>query len=471
MRLLIQDPAFLDMTIDNLSPAFFESAVHRWFVRKVSAIRQTFGSRATKHSLDLEMRRDVADKTLVEDEAPKYRAFLERIDRPVVDAPYVKQQISDFIKRQKQRTAIIKASDLFDANKPAHEIDAAFLQAISFTPRSGDAMTFIGPDLKARIKRRMRVVRGITTGVDALDERFDHRGIPEQFSGCIIAPPGRGKTLWLVVLGIAALKHNFKVLHYTLEMPKDMVLDRYDAGLSGIELRNLRRKPKSLKKAWSKLGDIGNNLVVREESPGLTVNDIESHLRELESMGFVPDLLIIDYADEMAPAAKTRREDGSYEKQGQVYVEINKLIKERKLACWTASQAKRQSLEKGILDLDDIGDSWNKAKKAFIVLALCQTRDERNVKQMRVSVLKNRDGYVGGEDLYFTVDSATIRVKGITKEESVYESEMAARNARKRGRKTMQPKPDEIKKPKKEPKAGSEVRKHKLEGSWAQLMT
>jgi hypothetical protein len=54
-----------------------------------------------------------------------------------------------------------------------------------------------------------------------------------------------------------------------------------------------------------------------------------------------------------------------------------------------------------------MGDSWNKVKKAFIVLALCQTPAERSAKRMRVVVLKNRDGYTG-KSVSLRVDMAHV---------------------------------------------------------------
>jgi hypothetical protein len=99
----------------------------------------------------------------------------------------------------------------------------------------------------------------------------------------------------------------------------------------------------------------------------------------------------------------------------------------------------------------------NKAKKAFIVLALCQSRDEKAAKQVRIAVLKNRDGPAGGEDIPVEVNTAGIRVKEISPAKSVHFQKSAGKAAAR------------VRKEPKKYKVGSEIRKHTLEGKWAQL--
>jgi hypothetical protein len=78
------------------------------------------------------------------------------------------------------------------------------------------------------------------------------------------------------------------------------------------------------------------------------------------------------------------------------------------IPCWTAAQGTRGSLSKETLDFSDMGESLQKVKKAFIILALCQTPAEQAANLMRVVVLKNRDGVVGGE-IHLKIDHAAVQ--------------------------------------------------------------
>ncbi len=410
VRLLIQDTPFLEMMTGNLTPDFFDNPVYRWFVRKSFTLNKTTGTKVTPLVLKMELAKAAKAKTINDTDLPAYEKFLGRAFKPVVDAPYVKDEIKTFVKAQKQKSAIIQAGELFEQGKPQEEIDHVLVSAAMFNTKDMSVGTFAAADLNERIERRKTFIRGVPTGIEAFDEMFDHKGLPRKFLGTLIAPPGRGKSLFLVAFGMTAIRAGSKVLHYTLELPKDMILDRYDACISGVKLGSLRNKPNTIKRSWKELG-CGNNLVVREAIAGqLSTTNIRGHLRQLEAHGFKPDLILIDYADLMAPTVKFRDDAGDYATQGQVYVDLTGLASEYDLPIWTASQAKRQALAKDELDLDDIGDSWRKAQVAFVAAALCQTKAEKVKRVQRLVMLKNRDGIAGGE-VTLKVDTKRILIE------------------------------------------------------------
>ena len=57
----------------------------------------------------------------------------------------------------------------------------------------------------------------------------------------------------------------------------------------------------------------------------------------------------------------------------------------------TATQTTRQGFGKQRLDMDDVGDSWEKVKIVDTVIAMCQTKDEEEDGTMRWYLIKNRD--------------------------------------------------------------------------------
>lgn len=210
--------------------------------------------------------------------------------------------------------------------------------------------------------------------------------------GVIIAPPNVGKSMALVNIGhgAAGLVSRSNVAHVTLEISKEVTAKRYAARTAfcwfdkalGIEVY----KNKFLTAAGRLLyGDID----ITDGPPGTVSADMmRRHLDRLARQDFPVDCLIIDYADEM----KLPKGDNPFERQGENYRQLKQLAREYNIVVWTASQSNRSSLRKLTIDLDDIAESFQKAARADIILAWCQTPEEEDEHEMRLFCAKNRDG-------------------------------------------------------------------------------
>ena len=73
------------------------------------------------------------------------------------------------------------------------------------------------------------------------------------------------------------------------------------------------------------------------------------------------------------------------------------------MAVLSATQANRASLAKMKITEANTAESFGKIEVSDVVLAICQTDEERKLKRARLSVLKNRD-YVSGGCIEVFVD-------------------------------------------------------------------
>lgn len=232
----------------------------------------------------------------------------------------------------------------------------------------------------------------ISTLWKGMDKDVLYGGVKMKKLGVILAPPSYGKTFALTNVSAAALIQKFDVVHYSLEDDPEEILERYDMRFSGLTKRSLKYEEAELMARIDWLNPRMGRLIVKGYDPGeLTIDMMKNHLKLLESQGFNPKMIILDYADEMGLSRQYASEH-DYSALGRLYGDLRSLAFKRNCVIWTASQTTRDAVTKDIITIADLGDSFKKAAKADLILAVCQTDEERAYQVMRLFVAKNKNG-------------------------------------------------------------------------------
>jgi len=215
----------------------------------------------------------------------------------------------------------------------------------------------------------------------------------------IAAPPGFGKSLFLVNIGHWALKNNKIVFHFTLEMTASEVMTRYDCLVAGKPIIDIINSPASVINGYVKRfteEHPKSRLLLKEFPPEVLTKEMLSLYikRKIMSSGMKPDLIIVDYADLMKSSVKNteRRSD-----LGLIYRQLKALASEFACPVWTASQINRAGYDRQESDISNLSESWEKAMIADLVLVARQTKEEFTANKLRLYVGKNRSGAARGE--------------------------------------------------------------------------
>ena len=181
-----------------------------------------------------------------------------------------------------------------------------------------------------------------------------------------------GKTFTLIDCGIEALKNGYNVVFFSLEMSLTNMVKRIWKTLSGhvmddiditipffvengdkytIAKKTIQKKTSEsldIEKQQKKLRRLfrgGNFKVFAEPAYSLTVEKLETKLDDLNHDGFIPDVIIIDYADIMLPSNRSM----DYRNQlDDIWKRLRALAQKRKCAVFTASQANRSAINKEV---------------------------------------------------------------------------------------------------------------------------
>ena len=247
------------------------------------------------------------------------------------------------------------------------------------------------------VNESLLVAKKVPTNIDALDQVL-RGGLEKGELGIMLAEPKKGKSISLVHFGCAALiMGTSRVVHFVLEGTTEQTILRYLSRLTGIEYRRLEKdeitdKEQKLIASLSKkyLGRL--DLIPFNQHWNYTVLDIEAKLKELETAGRKPDLVVIDYADLLKSVDKGLEKR---HEQTEVYRDIKRLAVMKKFAIWTASQARRPDKDEEvyILRSKDISESYEKVRIADIVCTINQTSDERSdgIIRLHIDIYRSAD--------------------------------------------------------------------------------
>lgn len=317
------------------------------------------------------------------------------------DIAYVKEKSLDFCRKQAMKEALEKSVDLISKDKYEEVVDM-MKRAVSVGMTSSVGHDFF-EDMEARFVKINRLA--CPTGIEEIDERTVlNGGLGKGELGVIVANTGVGKSHMLVQLGAHALHLGKNVVHYTFELTETAVGIRYDSNLMNIASNEIQDSKQEVIERYKEM-ELGKLIIKEYPTGAATVGTIRSHLEKLALRGFVPHILLIDYADIMR---STREYDALRLELKLIYEELRNLAMERGIPIWTASQANRDSSNSDVVGLENMSESYGKAMVADVVLSLSRKPTEKATGAGRLFVAKNRAGRDG---ILFPVHIDTARSK------------------------------------------------------------
>jgi replicative DNA helicase len=157
-------------------------------------------------------------------------------------------------------------------------------------------------------------------------------------------------------------------------------------------------------------GGEGAKFLLQEFPSGmLTVSELRRLLERWKAKGTKLDMLIVDYADLMAPERIT---ESSVENSKSVYVNLRGLAMQEDLAVLTATQTNRQGYTAAVARAEHVSDDFNKIRIADVVISINKTEEERTAKQCRLYFAACRNNESG---FTLRVEQAPDRMKFISK--------------------------------------------------------
>ena len=307
------------------------------------------------------------------------------------DREFILDTVEEFARQRAMESAIRKAVAILNQEGDIAQVEELVKTALLVNRNVDVGQDYFG-DIVDRISRsyqednKDRVATVFNT-----HNRNLEGGLSRKELGMVVAPPGVGKSLYLVNQGATSLLHGKNVLYVSLEMSEDKIAGRFDSVIT--EIRNLKTSlgQLRLKERLDEVkGKTEGRLLIKEfPTGGCNVNQLRSLLVQLKlHKNFTPDVLIVDYLELLRP---NRLIEAEYQAQQRIAEELRGLGVEYNCLVWTASQTNRQARRVPIITDAELGDSYGKIRPCDWVISLNQTQEEYDEGAMRVYVMKARD--------------------------------------------------------------------------------
>lgn len=382
---LVSDKQFAERMMDILDPQYYDQKANQWVCKKIRQYWNKYRDTATMDFFKTELSKEN------DEEARKSKIrTLRQVFKGTgaSDLEYVKDEFLEFSKNQAMKVAILDSVDLmklgnYDAIRS--KIDDALNAG---TDKSvGHIYT---RDFDDRMKDSAR--NTVPTPFEVLNEAMDG-GLGKGELGSFVGASGAGKTWMLAALGLAGLKHGKMVAHYTLELSEEQTGLRYDSLLSHKSPTDVKKDKERVRKLVEKIKSNGAELAIQEwPARTASVQSIRSHVSRLELLHRKPDMILVDYADLLRTTNGNSYDGNSYERAGQIYVELRALASELQLPIWTVSQANREGNSSDIIGAELIADSYQKVMHCDFMASISRTADDKNMNTGRIHLIKNRFG-------------------------------------------------------------------------------
>jgi len=123
----------------------------------------------------------------------------------------------------------------------------------------------------------------------------------------------------------------------------------------------------------------------------LTIREIKNKITFLKrSEGFNPDLIIIDYADILAPDADFARLEYRHQ-QNRIWQRLRSLSQEFNCLVLTATQIKADGYKKSILTMSEFSEDKRKFAHVTAMYGLNQTPEEKRIGMIRINEIVVRE--------------------------------------------------------------------------------
>jgi len=305
-----------------------------------------------------------------------------------LEADYVKKELKRIIRNETLKSYVIRISEDIESDKVDYDKVYEELRRLRIRLETPNLKIFnVGDMTKEVINQVVEIQKDsvVPTGIDSVDKVLG--GIGRGEITILIAPPGTGKTTFLVNCAFGAAILGVNVLYVSLELNEKRIAERVIRRASKLTREEIRAyREKSEKEIERIFRYIQSDIKILYRRPSsLSSMDLEAIL-DLQSEKTRPELLIVDYLDKMKVFGDFRRALGT------LTDELRLLAEQYNLAVVTATQANRGSISASVVTEEHVSESFKKIENADLILSLCMSDKELKEGKARVVILKNREG-------------------------------------------------------------------------------
>jgi len=399
LALLVRDKDFLVRYDDIIQLSYFTLAEHKTVCKIIKDYFYKYKSVPTFTVVTQELEKKIDKLTKLKpnaDWSDTVDLVQQIFTMDVEDLEYIRDEAKFFAQRQAVFEAMTAGIDVFNTGGNYEIIKKKLEEALKIGVDKNDLGSFYIKDYRQRLEDRLHKVENsdkIRFVFSPTLTELCNGGMGKGELWVVLAPVNRGKTSFLLNIGVSGLLQDKKGIFYSIDDPKELIENRLDAVMTNIGMRevNISFEAVENKMKGHSIKYKNSDLLIKEyHAKSISVNTIISHLSLLEGYhNFVPDFIIIDYADIMKPVDNYELKR---DQQSEIYRDLKRLAQIYKIPVITACQSNSEGFNKEVVDLTNAGESREKTHIAHGVLSLNEDKEALDNNKLIVYTAKNKEG-------------------------------------------------------------------------------
>mgnify|MGYP001822436168 CR=1 FL=1 len=322
---------------------------------------------------------------------------------------YCSHEVEKFCKRKGIEKAILASPQLIEDGDYG-TVEQIIKDAVTISLNKNLGLNYF-ETVDERLEMMMNQSPTISTGWKEVDALL-FGGLSRKELLLVSANSGGGKSITLANLGFNYVAQGYNVLYISLELSPEIVAQRYDTMYTGIGRQVWRDEISTLTTRLKMEGEkegIGR-LDITQMPTGTTANDIRAYLKEFYlHNNFMPDMLILDYLDEMAPNEFVSA-DNVFEKDRRCTTQLRQIGVDEDMIVATASQLNRSAVGATHHDHSQIAGGISKINVSDVYWSIIMTEAQKAAGEMIFHFQKTRNSDGVGKTLYMKWDGKYLRI-------------------------------------------------------------
>jgi replicative DNA helicase len=395
----LRDTKFVIKTDGLIKPEYFTNEAHAAIVSVALDYFRDYRKAPAIGVIGAIVRNAIAAKRIRSDIVGQVKTLLPIIfSADISDSEFVAAEVSRFARHKAIENAIMDSVPLLESGK-YDEISGLIGKANLVGLSDEDFGVDYYEDIERRTKERLDSAAGltpktgITSGYEEIDKQLYHHGWGRKELSCIMGGAKAGKSMSLGEFAKNASLAGYNVLLVTCEVSAAIIVDRLDTNISQTLMTGLKASAKTVAEKVEELKKkhpgYGKFLVREYPSGRLKASQLRRLIERCREHGIKFDLIVVDYADIMAP-------EKSYEdfREGsrQIYLDLREIAFEEDAAVLTATQTNRDGMKSMSPNATHVAEDINKARTVDVMISIVATEAERAAGEARLIFTLNRNG-------------------------------------------------------------------------------
>ncbi len=382
-----------------IKPGYFDSEVHAVLAHIALDYFSTYKTVPSRATLTLLLKDAIAKKRIrTELQADVGTTLKQAFDEKLADVESTIVEVVKFARKQELTKAILDCAARIDKGD-YDQVESIIQKAALVGVNDGAEQYDFFKEAENRHAYREEVAAGrilptgVTTGFKVLDDHLYHNGWGRKELTVLMGAAKSGKTMALLSFAVKAVLAKYNVLYVSLEVSRRVLSDRIDANIAGVNINDLVTGKNRVRDASILARPTAGLFKIHDYPTGtFSPQQLRRLLARYKALGINFDMVVIDYADIMAPSVMSKE---PRENSRLIYVELRGIAQEFDVAMLSATQTNREGYKAAVSRMEHVSDDINKARTVDLLISINADDNDKAKNQAWLHIIASRNQGAG----------------------------------------------------------------------------